>query len=230
MVNDGTDGKYYAKSKGCSNIIFEPHGVLNYEEGNKIIEESIVDKLKRDQKFVLFNNASGSTWKRTDRIIRALSKVNKKYLENIRLLTTYYAIDKDELIEYTKDVGLEDVVIFLPKITPVECNYIIRKADVVIMANDFSNLGNPILESIYYQTPIISINDGSLDGFVKDGKDAFLIDLNKDFDKNMAKAIEKLYKNPELLKKFKNNLNRDNQVKELSVQQEIEFSAIIDQL
>lgn len=224
MVNDGTDGKYYAEEKGCKNIFFEPHGVLHYEHNNDY--NNIVDKLRREGKFVLFNNASGSTWKRTDRIIRGLSQLDKDILENVVLVTTYYASNREELIDYTKQKGLENNVIFVEKIDPYESNYIIQKSDVVIMTNDFSNLGNPVLEAIYYKTPVISIDDGSLDGFVRNEFDGLLIKLDKDFDKNMAMAIGRLCKDRKFYNGLKNNMNSNSQVKELTEQQKREFNAI----
>jgi L-malate glycosyltransferase len=224
MVQDGTDGKYYAHERGCKNIFFEPHGVYEYKEDT--MKEKNVRKLVNINKFILFNNASGSTWKRPDRIIRALLKVKKKVLDNIILYTTYHASDRDKLIAFVKDTGLEKKVIFLEKIDNYESNYILRNSDVLIMTNDFSNLGNPILEAIYYKIPIISINDGSLDGFLEDERDSFLIDLDKDFDINMAHAIERLYEDKGLYSRIKQNLNSNNQVRELSIQQEREFKVI----
>jgi glycosyltransferase involved in cell wall biosynthesis len=224
MVQDGTDGKYYAESKGCDNIFFEPHGVLEYK--NKEFPENIVNKLHKQKKFVLVNIASGSTWKRTDRIVRSMYKIPSSILKNIVLVTTYHAQNKLDLVEYTRKLGLEENVIFLEGVSPDECNYMVQKCDISIMTNDFSNLGNPILESIYYKTPIISIDDGSLEGFIEDGESGFLIKLDKNFDENMASAIVKLYKDDGLRKKFRNNLNKDSQVRELSQQQDREFKVI----
>ena len=224
MVQDGTDGEYYARLRGCRNIFFEPHGVYIYEHTKDY--KSIVDELKRKGKFVLFNNASGSTWKRTDRVIRGLANIKKELLENIVLITTYHAANRDDLVEFVKLNNLQDKVIFLDKIDPFESNYIIQKSNVVIMTNDFSNLGNPILEAIYYKTSLISINDGSLDGLVGNGKDCILINLDRDFDRNMALAIERMYSDKAFYKSVKEGLNVNRLVRELSEQQEREFKAI----
>ena len=224
MVQDGTDGKYYAELKGCKNIFLEPHGVFSYPHHRQY--DSIINELKDRKKFILFNNASGSTWKRIDRIVRGLLKLDKDVLENTVLITTYHASNKIDLVNFVKSKGLETNVIFLEKIDSYESNYILQNAHVVIMTNDFSNLGNPLLEAIYYKIPIISIDDGSLDGFLSNNYDSLLIKLNDEFDTNMAKAIEKLYNDKELYNKLKSNMNRENQVKELSVQQDREFMVI----
>ena len=70
-------------------------------------------------------------------------------------------------------MDLSQNVVFLEGLDSIECNNILRNADVVIMTNDFSNLGNPLLEAIYYKTPIISIDDGSLEGFLTNKKDSY---------------------------------------------------------
>lgn len=224
MVNDGTDGNYYAKQRGCENIFFEPHGVFQYEHNEKKLE--ILRSLKKNRKFILFNNASGSTWKRPDRIIRALLRLDENVLENISLITTYYGPDRVELIEYTKAKGLDKNVVFAEKLDNIQCNYILQNSDVVIMTNDISNLGNPVLEAIFYKIPIVSINDESLDGFVTDKEDSLLINLDANFDKNIANAIETLYKDKGYYQNLKRNMNKNNQVKELSVQQAREFNHI----
>lgn len=224
MVNDGTDGKYYAQYRGCEDIFFEPHGVLIYN--HKKQKNHLVNKFKKEGKFILFNNASTSTWKRSDRIIRALSKIDPKILPNIILITTYNAPNKPDLVELAKSKKLEKNIIFLEKIDSNESNYILQHSDIAIMTNDFSNLGNPILEAIFYKIPIISISDNSLKGFLTNNVDSILIGLDKQFDQELAKAIEKLYKNKKLYKKFKLNLNKNNQVKELNIQQNREFNTI----
>lgn len=224
MVNDGTDGDYYAKQRGCNDIFFEPHGVLQYE--HNVEELEMLKSLKKAGKFILFNNASGSTWKRPDRIIRALLRLDKAVLNNIVLITTYYGPDRLKLIEFTKRKGLDNRVIFAEGLNNIQCNYILQNSDVIVMTNDISNLGNPILEAIFYKIPIISINDGSLDGFVTDNKDSLLVNLNSNFDQNVANAIEKLYKDKGYYQNLKRNMNKNNQVRELSVQQEREFNQI----
>ena len=225
MVQDGTDGEYYARLKGCDNILFEPHGVFQYSH-ERSYDNNIVDELKRQNKFVIFNNASGSTWKRTDRVIRSLLELDKDILENISLVTTYHAQNKNDLVDFVQLKGLEENVIFVEKIDSFESNYIIQKADLVIMTNDFSNLGNPILEAIYYKTPIISIDDGSLEGFVTNNVNSLLIKLDSEFDKNMANAIQKMYKDEAFYDKLKKNMNNKHQVRELSEQQDREFKVI----
>ncbi|MFH1547238.1 MAG: glycosyltransferase [bacterium] len=224
MVQDGTDGKYYAEQKRNRNIFNEPHGVLEYEIPAKY--GNVLDKLKDKGKFILFNNASGSTWKRVDRVVRGMMKLDKNILNKVVLLTTYHAANVDDLKEYVKKNSLQDNVIFLEGVDNTESNYLLQNSDVVVMTNDFSNLGNPILEAIYYKVPLISIDDGSLDGFVTNGKDALLISLDEKFDENMAKAIERYYKDKSFYNKVRKTLNKSGAVRDLQTQQLREFKVI----
>lgn len=228
MVNDGTRGDYYAKKKGCDNIYFEPHGVAAKEYLNKPIQKL---KLKNnfsysEDKFLIFNNASGILAKRPDRVIRSLQYIDNNILQKIIFLTTYYGYKKQELIEYTKMLGLENNVFFLEKINYLQSNQLIRNSDVLIMTNEVSNLGNPVLEAIYFGVPVISIADGSLDGFVTHNKDGILIKLDEDFDKNLAESIEMLVRNKDFYDKLKNNMQLNNSVNDLETQQKKEFDTI----
>ena len=224
MVNDGSDGKYYAKLRGCENVLFISHGVKKYNHSKD--PSHFVHELKKEGKFILFNNATNSIIERVDRIIRGMSKIRPEILKNIVLITTYHGSDRRELEEFAESLGIKDNILFIGRIDANESNYILQHSDVSIMVNDYSNLGNPILESIYYKVPVISIKHPSLEGFLEDGEDSFLIELDKEFDRNVASSIGKLYKDRGLLDLFKENLNKEFQVKELDLQQEVEFREI----
>jgi hypothetical protein len=94
------------------------------------------------------------------------------------------------------------------------------------MTNDMSNLGNPILESIYYNIPAISINDESLKDLIKLNINGYLIDLNKDFDKNLAELITKLVINNTYLAEVRGALANQSIVFPLRIQQQKEYDEI----
>jgi L-malate glycosyltransferase len=224
MVNDGTDGEFYARQRGCDNVVFEPHGVG--------VEEYLVNneppQLIRDnpEKFILFNNASRSRWKRVDRVIRALALFPRENLEKILLLTTYHADDKDLLVEYTKQLGLEKNVKFIAGLNHIESNAYIQFSNVVIMTNEMSNLGNPVLEALYYGTPVLSLNDGSLDGFVNDGVDSVLIDVDGNMDQQMSCALIKLCNDVNYYNSLEVSTSQNTSVSAVKNQQERELQKI----
>lgn len=222
MVNDGTDGEYYAKVRGCKNIYFNTHGVDDteyLEQDNGEIED--IEKWK--DKYIFFNNATASTWKRTDRIIRSMGLLDRNILNRIVLLTTYHADDIEELRSFTEKMGLNQEVIFLENLDHKKSNYLLRHSRALIMTNDMSNLGNPVLEAIYYKIPLISINDGSLDGFVINNKNAILIDLDSNFDSNLAKTITQMVSDETYYSNLLRGASLNNTSYSLKEQQEKEI-------
>lgn len=228
MVNDGTDGAFYAHERNCGKIVFEPHGVgIEDYKANAIPPRMIAEN---SDKFILFNNASRSRWKRVDRIIRALALIPKDVLEDILLITTYHADDREQLISYTETLGLMNNVIFLDDLDHIKSNAYIQFADAVIMTNEMSNLGNPLLEAIYYGTPVISLDDGSLDGFLQNGVDSLLIRIDDKMDQQMANEIHRLSQDSEYYNMLKANLEKNTKVFTLKKQQDKEFKNIEKQL
>lgn len=225
MVNDGTNGKYYAETRGCKNIYFEPHGVAD-NEYQEVESKSLIDIDLFKGKFVIFNNASGSKWKRTDRIIRSLQYVKRDVLDKLVLVTTYNAPDKTDLAKYVELLGLKSSVVFLENINHITSNYLIRKADVLAMTNEMSNLGNPVLEALFYGTPVISINDGSLDMILENQSSCILIDLDKNFDINLANTLTKLISDTNYYNSFKKKAGKNHKVEPLATQQKKEISEI----
>ncbi len=225
MVDDGTDGHYYASRRGNSNVYFEPHGV-SIDDYREINSKSSINTNRFNGKFIIFNNASGSTWKRTDRVIRALQYIDIKTLEKLVFLTTYKAPDKQALQEYTKLVHMEKYVEFLDNIDHITSNYLVQNSNILIMTNEMSNLGNPVLEAIYYGTPLISLNDGSLDKYVINGENAVLLDLNGDFDIKLAEVITQFVEDKNFYSRIKENSQKNTTVHTLEEQQNKEVAQI----
>lgn len=223
MVNDGSNGEFYARMRGCTNIYFQPHGVAvgDYASG-----DAFFDMAPFESKFIVFNNASNSKLKRTDRAIRPLRHLSEAARKKIVLITTYHAEDLEELKEFTQSIGVSENVVFLDKLDHLQSNYLLRHSHVSIMTNDVSNLGNPVLESIYYGVPVITLDDNSTTGFIKDKVDGFLIPFTSSFDQEMAAVLEKLALDEDYYRQIKENLSHNTSVNTLETQQAKEFLAI----
>jgi len=223
MVDDGTDGEYYAKVRGNRKIFCEPHGVAlgDYSEPLPPLEDP-----EFSRRALVFNNASASTWKRIDRILRALARVSPEARERMLFVTTYHADDVDELKAFARDLGLEDCVRFVDRLDHIQSNVLLRHARALVMTNDMSNLGNPVLEAIHYRVPVISINDGSLDGYVTDGVDGMLLDLDDHLDEALARVLEKVVLEDGFAERLRQNRQPNPKVNPLEVQQAREFEVI----
>ena len=114
---------------------------------------------------------------------------------------------------------MSNAFVFANSLNHLECNSLLRNSHALISTNDLSNLGNPVLESIYYGTPIISLNDQSLDGFLTNDVDSKLIDVNHDFDKNLALAIQKFTEDHDYYSRIKNGIQNNQSVNSLKFQQ-----------
>ena len=222
MVDDGTDGEYWAKKRGNKNIRFKPHGVGLKDYTQDIAAEN------RLLKFTIFNNASGSTWKRPDRIIRALALLSKEDLTKITLLTTYSGPDVDDLKRYVKELGLDDVIKFRDDLGHVDCNSMIRTSSLTVMTNDLSNLGNPILEAIYFNRPFITIDDGSVSRICKDHEGGTYVNLSSDMDAELAKLISRYMNDKEYYEQKVIQLKNNSNVKTLEEEQNDEFNWILE--
>lgn len=213
MVNDGTDGEFYCNIRGCNNIFFEPHGVKELDSS----------QLNLDKGFRVFNNASAASWKRVDRVIRACSKISPEIRKDIEVLTTYYGNDRPALVELAKKLNVDDCIVFLDDVDSHLSQEYIKKSNAVIMSNDMSNLGNPVLEAIYFDKFVISLNDGSLNGFVENNINGRLIDIDDTMDYKIAEVITGLYKG-----EFEYNKPTVKNVYSLKEQQSKEYNSIVN--
>ncbi|MCG9729309.1 glycosyltransferase, partial [Shewanella sp. Isolate13] len=222
MVDDGTDGEYWANKRGNKKVRFRPHGVgvEDYSE--------FIDAENRSLKFTIFNNASGSTWKRPDRIIRALAVLNKEDLKRINLLTTYSGPDVYDLKKYINELGLDKNVEFLHNLDHVDCNNKIRSSSLVVMTNDLSNLGNPILEAIYFDKPFITLDDGSVNRICKTHEGGEYVKIGSEMDVELAKLISRYINDDEFYALKSRQLKDNTNVRKLEEEQSDEFNWILE--
>ena len=223
MVNDGTDGDCYCKERGLTNIFFEPHGVSEYKEVE--IDTRKLENIDFN-KFIIFNCASGARWKRVDRCIRFLQHIKKDVLNKLLVITTYAGQDLLDLKELARVLKVDSNIVFMTGLNQAECNYLIKNSKILLMTNDISNLGNPVLEAVYYNTPVISLNDGSLNYVFQGNDGGVLLDLNNDFDKKLANTIEQLVLDGDCYLAFKDCITRNQKIRSLKEQQNREFASI----
>ena len=144
MVDDGTDGAFYAKARGCGSIHFAAHGVK--EDDYRRNSDELNDLRSRyPGKLILANVASGSSWKRVDRLVRALSKLPSDVRRRVVVFSTYYGPDRLALEEFVCLSDVRDCFEFVDDYDQVACNRMIRTSDYLEICNDLSNQGNPVL-------------------------------------------------------------------------------------
>ncbi len=226
MVNDGTDGRYWAGVRGCENIYFEPHGVAKSDyENNKVTNRISSLIANKNDKLLIFNNASSSNWKRVDRVVNILEKVEPKIRDKLHVYSTFFGSDLELIKELAVRKGVNNHISFVHGFNHLECNQLLRACDLLIMTNDMSNLGNPVLEAAYYSIPFMTIDDNSLDGVINDGS-YISIKLNEKFDEEAARRIEELVSNHSVLSDLSSRLTEGSKVRSVEHQQARELDVI----
>jgi glycosyltransferase involved in cell wall biosynthesis len=131
-------------------------------------------------------------WKRVDRSIQVISTIVKKHPEtSLRLLILGDGADKERLIALTKELGIEEYIIFGGAVSNKEIGAYYKLADFFISTYDLSNVGNPLLEAIRFNKIIFTLNNGDTSRWIKHKKNGFIYDIDETFIERMA---EDLYK------------------------------------
>ncbi len=230
MVNDGTDGEWYARQKGNKNVFFKPHGVgindYNLDSYNNKKLEKLLSEYKEKDYFIISNLSTATRWKRPDRLVRFLSYLSEETRKKVIVFTTYFGLGKDEVISMAEELGVSKNIVFLENMNHIDCNYLLRNSHILLSTNDLCNLGNPTLEASYFGIPIVSINDGTIENIVENKKHGILIDLNEKFDKNLANTISKLVIDKEYYNNCVLTARSSTNVNSVQEQQKKEFEAI----
>jgi len=114
-------------------------------------------------------------YKGVDMVIEALPKI-LSIIPN-----TYYIIigdgdDRPRLERLVTDLGLQDHVIFVGKVTESELVAYYRACDVFIMPSAKEGFGLVFLEAMAFGKPVIGGNHGGTPDIVVDGKTGFLVE------------------------------------------------------
>ena len=196
ITDDGTLGDKVAEyyKINSKDIVFLRNGV------NKIAvnKEKIIEKFKmKNEKFYCLCVSRLTGWKRVDRIISAFNKINN---DNIVLFVVGDGDEKENLEAMSHNKN----IIFLGSLPAYEVHGLMQVCDLFISMYDLSNIGNPLLEALSYNMPIITYNSGNTKEVIN-GNNGILID-EEDEDKivnQLYKNILKLYSDSKLREKLK---------------------------
>lgn len=139
-------------------------------------EEDLEDKI-RGLDFVVYP-ARVDALKRQDVAIDVLSSIHSKgYKLHLFLIgqvsnERYFRYLGDRIKKY----GLEEYVHFTGGVTQNQVKIYAQHSIAALLTSDLSNRGNVFFELFSIGVPIISFNDGSLDGYIENEKNGFLAD------------------------------------------------------
>lgn len=193
VTEDGSKGEEayekINKGKSPSEFYFWINGIEHMPKLNK---EDINFKFRElgGENF-LFYVARIDRWKKQEDSIKIL-KILKDKGYNLKLFIAGQTGNKEYLNELTslvEELGVKDEVVFMGPISRDEINLMCKLAKASFSLYDICNLGNVFHEMLSAGAVILSKNDGSLDKFIVNGENGFLINNVEEGAENIIKIL-----------------------------------------
>ena len=135
--------------------------------------------------------------KSIDRVITTFKEVLKT-IPNVKLLIVGDGPDREELINLTKELGIEKNVIFTLKVPIDSVQVYYQLMNVYVTFSTTETQGLTVLEAMASSLPVVAIKDDSFIDAVKNKKNGFLFNTDKEY----LKSINELYNNKKLYKEM----------------------------
>ena len=194
-TNDGSNGddsyNEFCKNKALYDFHYWVNGIdrITVDEQRKASLQSTLSE--NDIVYV----ATITGWKRHDRAIELVRQLKERGNKSKLLLVGNCPPDssawKQELDKMIEKYDLKDDVEFRGSMAREDFLYLAMKAKVCALFQDTTNMGNVFHELFSVGAIIISLNDGSLDSFIKHGENGFLVNSVEE----ATDIAEKLIKN-----------------------------------
>jgi len=197
MTDDGTMGDKVLKNyNNNSKTLFLRNGVNILSMKLPPIDKNhLKEKLGIPQeKIVLLTVSRLVLWKRVDRSIRALNELKDK--DKYFLLIVGEGDERDNLEKLIKELDLTSNVKLTGAVKNEDVYKYMQLSDIFLSFYDLSNVGNPLLEALALEKPIITYNVGDTNKVINETNGILLDDVSP---KNIAKAIDEI-NNEEKLK------------------------------
>ena len=192
MENDGTRGKEVLEMLGhkSERIRFWIDGI------NKKIRDTSLNRkevyadhgiLLNDNDKVILTLSKMNLWKRHDRIVRLMPEILKK-VPNAHLVIGHRGEMRATLEKMVHDMCLEKHVHFTGAVSHDRAGQLLNTCHVYCNVNEHSNLSNPVLEALECGRPVVSLEDGSLNGIIESGRNGFLCPI-----KELSKKLPEIF-------------------------------------
>lgn len=141
-------------------------------------------------------------------LIKAIVEI-KKFFPDVKLYVVgeIEKVEKDyveEILKNIKEMRIERNVIIVGKITPEQVKNYFRKAEILVIPEQWENMSPVVLvEGMYNKKAIVASRIGGIKEFIEDGKSGFLCEP-KNF-KEFAEKIIILLKDKDLVKRMGEN-------------------------
>lgn len=154
--------------------------------------------LKIDKKdFVLLFVGRLAEEKNIKFLIRCQQKINKKY-KNIKLLIVGDGPGKEEYEEYSKELGLNQNIVFTGKTAWGEIPYYYHASDVFVTASKTETQGLTIIEAMASNVVPVCMRDEAFQSMVTEDLNGIIFETEEEY----INYIIRLYKNRDELEKL----------------------------
>lgn len=219
ITNDGTNGTAVLKYFGVqeNKIICLPNGISNNIIG---IKDEIDISYKLDDRINLFTISRLVGWKRVYLAIEIMNRLVNELGQKKFKLNIYghgNEIEVSYLNKLVSDYNLLDYVTIHGPVSFSKMKDVYNTNSIMLSLYRFTNLTNPVLEAIYLNKPVISLNDPNLE-MVLNGVKTDRVELFEQDDEDIiiTKVSDYLsesnFEYPRLTENF--DISWDNRIKE----------------
>lgn len=208
ITNDGTNGDKVADLLGVSKDQYHLwyNGV---DKTNRVASGAAASFRSRiglsEEHFVLLCLSRLEGWKRQDRIVRSLAHVLSD-VPGARLVIAGDGRKRKSLERTAAKLDLSAYVTFLGAVPHGEVKTVMSAADVFLQMNDYSNLGNTLLEAMACGRTIVTWDVGTTSQVIQDYQTGRL--LSDPEPLTIATAVVELANDPDLSKRLGENARR----------------------
>jgi glycosyltransferase involved in cell wall biosynthesis len=174
--------------------------LISFKEDNELKRTEIKIKynLNEDDKIILFVGRVASE-KSIDKIIKALAIIKKRSIGKEKLLIVGNGPAMDELKQLTRNLKVEEDVIFAGTVSYEEIQHYYKMAYVFTIASTTETFGIVTIEALASGVPVVAVKAPGAVDILTNGLDGLLVD---DDVEKIANALEKIIKEPELREKL----------------------------
>ena len=208
ITNDGTNGDKVAQLLGIPSDRYRLwfNGIDKTWTGTREASSAYRAKIGLSSKdFILLCLSRLQSWKRQDRAIRAMELVVRE-MPNARLVLAGDGGSRTSLEKMVADLDLTAYVKFIGTVAHQDVQTVMGMADVFLQTNDYSNLGNTLLEAMVCECPIVTWDVGGTGQVIRDNETGRLLpDPEPD---TIARAVIELARDPEKARQLGTNARK----------------------
>lgn len=185
MTNDGSQGLRILKelNSPVKNIAFFVNGVDPVNLDKAILQQVRSTYYSDSISWYLLSVSRLDNHKRIDRSIRIVSALVHNYkFHDLKFTVIGGGVELENLMELTRKLRLEDYVRFLGPVKHEYVKYHLYLSHLFLSMYTSTNVGNPLLESIRYNKPVITLANGDTGEWITHWDNGLIYPVDDDSD------------------------------------------------